>query len=240
MAEEGGPRQGRISEDPEELRLMAREPGENALRFAAYKAVKDRILYLDLKPGEKIVEQEIASELGVSRTPVREALLMLQSEKLVECNDRTGFIVRKFPMGEIAEYFAVRSVIETFVMSLVLERITEDDLEALRENIREAERYVDEGDLRNIIRTSSEFHEILYKATKSEVLLETISTLVDKFQWFRSIALSEPRGAKQSLSQHKKILAAIEKKDAKRLKVLMRAHFLGAQKRLAGAPRLLF
>lgn len=219
---------------------MTREPKENALRFSAYKAIKDRILYLDLKPGEKIVEQAIASELGVSRTPVREALLMLQNEKLVECNDRTGFIVRRFPAAEIAEYFAVRAVIEEFVMSLVFERITEDELAALRENIREAERYVDEGDVRNIIRTSSEFHEILYKAAKSEVLLETISTLVDKFQWLRSIALSEPRGAKQSVSQHKRILAAIEKRDWKRLKVLLRAHFSGAQKRLAGAERLLF
>jgi len=219
---------------------MARESGETALRFAAYKAIKDRILYLDLKPGEKIVENEIAAELGVSRTPVREALLMLQNEKLVECNDRTGFIVRRFPAADIAEYFAVRAVIEEFVMSLVLRRITESELEALRENIRQAERYVDAGDIRNIIRTSSEFHEILYKSAKSEVLLETISSLVDKFQWLRSIALSASRGAKQSVSQHKKILGAIEKRDSKRLKVLLRAHFLGAQKRLAGTQRLLF
>ncbi|MFH1114702.1 MAG: GntR family transcriptional regulator [Pseudomonadota bacterium] len=219
---------------------MARESGENALRFAAYKAIKDRILYLDLRPGEKIAENQIALELGVSRTPVREALLMLQNEKLVECNDRTGFIVRRVSASEIAEYFAVRSVIEEFVMSLVLERITEKELEALRENVREAERYVDAGDIRNIIKTSSEFHEILYKAAKSEVLLETISSLVDKFQWLRSLALSASRGAKQSVAQHKKILAAIEKRDSKRLKTLLRAHFRGAQNRLEGAQLLLF
>jgi DNA-binding GntR family transcriptional regulator len=125
-------------------------------------------------------------------------------------------------------------------MFLVLQKITEDELEALRENIRAAERYVEAGDIRNIIRSSSEFHEILYKAAKSEVLEETISTLVDKFQWLRSIALSASRGARQSLTQHKKILEAIEKRDSKRLKVLLRAHFLGAQKRLASAQRILF
>jgi len=219
---------------------MVRQSGKNALRFAAYKAIKDRILYLNLMPGDKIVENEIAASLGVSRTPVREALLMLQNEKLVECNDSTGFIGRRFSPSEIAEYFSVRAVIEKFVMSLVFQRITENELEALRENIRAAERYVEAGDIRNIIRSSSEFHEILYKAAKSEVLLETISTLVDKFQWLRSIALSASRGARQSVSQHKQILAAIEKKDSKRLKVLLRAHFLGAQKRLASTQRIPF
>ncbi len=217
---------------------MARRARENPLRFTAYKAIKDKILYLDLKPGEKIMENEIAESLGASRTPVREALLMLENEKLVECNGSTGYVVRKFAAGEVDEYFAVRSVIEEFVMSLVIERITEEELATLRENIREARKCIDAEDIRSIIRCESAFHEILYKAAKSEVLLETIRTLVDKFMWLRSIALSAPRGARQSLAQHTKILAAIEEKDLRKLKILLRAHFIGAQNRLSGAQRL--
>jgi DNA-binding GntR family transcriptional regulator len=219
---------------------MARQNQENILRFTAYKAVKDRIINLDLKPGEKILEGEIADTLKVSRTPVREALLMLENEKLVECTGGVGFTVRKFSAMEIEEYFAVRTVIEGFVMSLVLERITEQELDALRQNVAEGRRYFEAGDIGNIIRCESEFHEILYRAAKSEVLFDTISRLTDKFKWLRAIALSASGGAKQSLTHHGKILTAIEKRDSRKLKALMRSHFEGAQKRLSGTERLLF
>jgi DNA-binding GntR family transcriptional regulator len=213
---------------------------ENTLRFVSYKAIKDRIIYLDLRPGEKIVESEIAQSLNVSRTPVREALLMLENEKLVECDGSMGFLVRRFSARDIDEYFAVREVIEGFVMSLVLQRITQPELKSLRENIKEAEKHVEAGHIRDIIRYESEFHELLYRAAKSEVLFETISSLTDKFQWLRGIALSVQGGSRQSLSQHKKILAAIERKDSKGLRTLVRQHLKEAQKKLLVAKRLLF
>jgi DNA-binding GntR family transcriptional regulator len=213
---------------------MAHQSKENALRFRAYKAIKDRIIYLDLKPGQKILENEIVESLGVSRTPVREALLMLENEKLVECTGSTGFTVRRFNAGEIGEYFAIRKVIEEFVMSLVLQRITAPELEALRENLKQAEKSAEAGDIRNIIRYESEFHEILYKATKSAVLFETISGLIDKFQWLRAIALNAHKGSKQSVSQHRRILEAIEKGNPRQLKSLVRYHLVEAQKKLSG------
>jgi DNA-binding GntR family transcriptional regulator len=133
---------------------------ENAFRFTAYKAVKDRIINLDLKPGEKILEAEIAASLNVSRTPVREALLMLENEKLVECKGSTGFIVRKFSAKEVEEYFTVRKVIEEFVMTLVLERITEDELEAVRENVQQAEELLAAKNIRGVVRVAVQGSEI--------------------------------------------------------------------------------
>jgi DNA-binding GntR family transcriptional regulator len=213
---------------------------ENAFRFTAYKAVKDRIINLDLKPGEKILEAEIAASLNVSRTPVREALLMLENEKMVECKGSTGFIVRKFSAKEVEEYFAVRRVIEEFVMTLVLERITEDELEAVKENVRQAEEWLAAKDIHNVVRCETEFHELLYKAAKSEVLFETISALTDKFQWLRAIAINARGGSTQSVDQHKKLLAAIERRDGRAIKKIMRTHLSDAQKKLAGVHGLLF
>ncbi len=218
---------------------MADQSKENALRFKAYRAIKDQIIYLDLKPGQKIQENEIVKSLGFSRTPVREALLMLENEKLVECTGSTGFTVRRFNASEMGEYFAIRRIIEEFVMTLVLQRITESELEALRENLRRSEEAVEKGDIRNIIRYESEFHEILYRATKSAVLFETISGLIDKFQWLRAIALNARRGSKQSVAQHRRLLEAIEKKDLKELKSLLRYHLAEAQKKLSGQALLL-
>ena len=212
----------------------------NALRFKAYKAIKEKIIYLDLRPGEKIFENELAKSLNVSRTPVREALLMLEHEKLVTCNDSLGFIVRRFSAKDIGEYFALRNAIEEFVMLLLVEKITEEEIAGIKANIAEGERLITEGnDIRAIVRCESEFHELLYRAAKSDILYDTISGLVDKFQWFRALALSVPEAAGNSLSQHKKIIKLIEKKDIEGFKKMMRMHLDEARGRLMGLPGLL-
>jgi DNA-binding GntR family transcriptional regulator len=212
----------------------------NALRFKAYKAIKEKIIYLDFKPGEKIFENELAKSLNVSRTPVREALLMLEHEKLVTCTDSLGFIVRRFSAKDIEEYFALRNAIEEFVILLVIEKISEEEIADLKANIAEGERLIREGsDIRAIIRSESEFHALLYRAAKSDILFDTISGLVDKFQWFRALALSVPEAAGSSLSQHNKIIELIEEKNIEGFKKMMRMHLDEARGRLIGLPGLL-
>ena len=167
----------------------------------------------------------------MSRTPVREALLMLESEKLVECDPRLGFLVRKLTPKEVEEYFAIRILFEEFAAPLIIERITLPEVESLKQNIAEAQGYVEANDLHNIIRCETEFHAILYKATKSDVFFQTISGLMDKFQWLRAIALSAPDGSSLSLEDHKKILVAIEEKDVNALKGLLNEHMEHARKK---------
>lgn len=212
----------------------------NALRFKAYKSIKDKIIYLEFKPGEKIFESMVAQSLNVSRTPVREALLLLEHEKLVTCDNNLGFIVKRFSTKDIEEYFGLRIIIEDFVISLVVERITREEIVGLKANVDEGERLIREGaDIRAIIRCESEFHELLYLAAKSDVLYDTVSGLVDKFLWFRAFALSVPEAAGSSLSQHKKIIDCIEEKNIKGLKKLMRIHLNEARRRIIGLPGLL-
>jgi DNA-binding GntR family transcriptional regulator len=212
----------------------------NALRFKAYKAIKEKIIYLDFKPGEKIFENVLAESLNVSRTPVREALLMLEHEKLVTCSDSLGFIVRRFNTKDIDEYYALRHAIEEFVIPLVVEKITEEEITDLKVNVSEGERLLSEGrDIQAIVRSESEFHELLYRAAKSEILYDTISGLVDKFQWFRALALSVPDAARSSLSHHEKIIEFIETKDIGGFKKMMRMHLDEARGRLIGLPGLL-
>ena len=212
----------------------------SALRFKAYNAIKEKIIYLDFKPGEKIFEKMLARSLNVSRTPVREALLMLEHEKLVTCSDSLGFIVRKFNAKDIDEYYALRHIIEEFVAPLVVEKITEGEIAALKANVAEGEELLREGgDIRAIIRSESEFHEMLYKAAKSEILYDTISGLVDKFQWFRALALSVPESACSSLSHHKKIIEFIENRDIEGIKRMMHMHLDEARGRLIGLPGFL-
>jgi len=212
---------------------------QGALRYEAYRLIKDRIIYLDIKPGDKISEAELAKSLNTSRTPVREALLMLEHEKLLVCDDSMGFMVRRLKIKDVEEYFTVREAIEDLVLSLTVKNITDEDIEELRRNIASGEAIIREGNIREIIRCETEFHEIMYRATKSDVLLETISPLIDKFQWFRGLALSVPGAAYNSLAQHKKMLELIEKKDLKGLKRLMKAHLKEAKGRIEFLPGIL-
>ena len=211
-----------------------------ALRFKAYKAIKEKIIYLDFKPGEKIFENLLAESLKVSRTPVREALLMLENEKLVTCSESLGFIVRRFNTKDIDEYYALRHAIEDFVIPLVVEKITSEEITALKDTVAEGERLLREGsNIQAIVRSESEFHEMLYRAAKSDILYDTISGLVDKFQWFRALALSVPEAASNSLLHHQKIIELIENKDIEGFKKMMHMHLDEARGRLIGLPGLL-
>ena len=214
--------------------------GQNvgALRLKVYQDLKDRILCLELKPGEKVSENEWARVLGVSRTPVREALVMLQNENLVEWRDGRGFTVRRFTAKDVEEYFAVRQVIENFALELIVNRITHDDMRTINESLQHATRVIQEGDLHAIVRCETEFHSLLYRAARSDVLFDTVSRLVDKFQWLRAIALSLPGAATSSVEQHRAIVDLIERKDLAGVRELMSSHLQEAKEGVTHLLRL--
>ena len=190
----------------------------------AYDAIRDKIIYLELKPGEKISENDIANELNVSRTPVREALLMLEHEKIVVCTDGFGFTVRRFNLQDIEEYYALRKAIEDFAMTLMIQRITDQEIELLKRNIVETRKVIKTGSIKTIIRCESEFHELLYRATKSEILLDTISGLINKFHWFRSLSFSMDGAAERAVDHHELMISLIEQKDIEGLKATIHQH----------------
>jgi DNA-binding GntR family transcriptional regulator len=203
---------------------MSTKKNNGSLRLKAYSAIKDKIIHLELKPGEKISENDIAEELNVSRTPVREALRMLEQEKIVISNEGFGFAVRRFTMQDIEEYYTLRIAIEDFAMTLAVKKITEEEIELLKANIVECRSIIKTGNIKEIIRCESEFHELLYRATKSEILQDTISGLIDKFHWFRSLAFSVDGVAENALNHHEKMIELIEKKDAESLKATIHEH----------------
>ena len=206
---------------------------KETLRFKAYEKIKAEIICLHLKPGEKIFENKIAKGLKISRTPVREALLILENEKLVECDGSLGFIVKKLNTKEVEEYFSIRKLFESFAAPLIVERITTSEIEALKKNVTEAQSYLKRNDFYNIVQSETKFHEILWKSTKSEVFFQTISGLSDKFQWIRAIALSAQNGCRESIDDHKKILSLVERKDSGKLRKFMVLHIEHARKKYA-------
>lgn len=210
------------------------------LKQKAYKFIKERIVNFKVKPGEKISEIELSKILKISRTPIREALLMLEHEKLIECDNSMGFIVRRFTKKELNDYFIIRMVIEDLVLNLVQENITDEEIKSLHKNVEIGNSIVNGNNILELIKCETEFHQILYKATKSDVLLEIISPLIDKFQWLRALAFSIPGAAANGLSQHEKMLELIEKKDLNGLRRTMEEHLKEAESKVKYLSEFLF
>ncbi len=134
----------------------------------------------------------------------------------------------------------MRKAIEDFAIPLVVEKITKQEIAGLKANITTGEHLIRDGkNIRTIIRSESEFHELLYRAAKSDILYDTVLGLVDRFQWFRALALSVPEAAGSSLSHHKEMVNLIEKKDVEGFKKMMRMHLDEAQGRIIALPGIL-
>jgi len=210
------------------------------LRQQAYRIIKDKIVCLQIKPGERLFEADLAKDVNLGRTPVREAILMLENEKLVECNDKQGYIVRKLSREEAYDFFAFRMVIEDFAIPLVVKGFTDDIIAELERNIEKVKGYIEKNDFPNIIRYESEFHEILYRTTNSKVFLEITSGIVDKFQWLRAIALSAPGGARTSLEEHMGIFSAYKARDIEEIRRLTELHIRNAREKFASMEHIVF
>ena len=208
------------------------------LRYKAYSEIKDKILYFELKPGQKIIESDISKILKMSRTPVREALLMIESEKLVQCDGKSGFYVRKPSQQNISQYYQLRTVIENFAAPAIFENITPAEIRALEANIREAKKALKQKNMKSLIRFETQFHQILYKSSRSEVLIETLVPLSDKFHWLRSISLHG--GAEGSLEDHIRIYEAIKSNDIEEYKKQMKIHFEDAEEKYKQMQNLFF
>jgi DNA-binding GntR family transcriptional regulator len=205
---------------------------KKSFRHKAYEKIKEMILFLELRPGHKIVESEISNRIKIGRTPVREALMMLEKDKLVVSGINKGFIVRNLSSGEINDYFDIRILMEEYAIPLIVERITASEIRNLEKNLEKTEKAIVNSRLRYIIRCETQFHEILYRATKSEVFIDTISSLVDKFQWLRAISVGADQGARESLNDHKRIFDAIIDKDGKKLKKIFGEHIHHGKKKV--------
>jgi DNA-binding GntR family transcriptional regulator len=211
-----------------------------SLRYQAYNALKAMIIDLELKPGERLIESDLAMKLDIGRTPIREALLKLEQDKLVDCIGKSGYYIRRLNKKEVDEYYALRTALEDFAAPLVIERITPSAIEALHENIRRCEEVGEKGEIRTVAHLHSQFDRILYQATDSEAFMGIIFLLLDRLHWLRAVALSDLGGRQQSLDGHKRIVKSIEEKDLDGLRDAIRVHLKNSREYFGKMEALLF
>ena len=188
---------------------LARETG----RDYALRTIKENIISLELAPGSPISENELSAEMGLSRTPVREALIELAKVKIVEITPQKRSVVAHIDYDLVEESRFMRNVLECAVVELVCRMATEAELKKLEENVRLQKFYLDSGNPEPLMELDNHFHRMLFEiAQKVQVyaLTENISIHFDRV---RRMALSSVKDLK-IVGDHEKILQAIRDRNA--------------------------
>lgn len=194
------------------------------LRDIVFDAIKEAILTGRLKPGERLMEVQLAEEMGVSRTPVREAIRKLELEGLVVMVPRKGAYVSGLTLKDVAEVFEIRSSLEGLAAALAAERITEDEIKSLDKILSDITQASEKGDTETVIKKDMEFHQILFSASRNQRLAQIINNLKEQIDRFRIQSFSNPVRVKSVLSEHKGIIDAIKQGDAENAEKLAKAH----------------
>ncbi len=195
----------------EPIKLDSYQP----LREVVCESLRDAIRKGILKPGERLMEIQLAEDLGVSRTPVREAIRKLEQEGYVIMMPRRGTYVASMSIRDVNEIFEIRTALESLSNGLAAERITAEELERLQRLLIQISGYIKEGNMEKIVETDIEFHELLYQASRNTRLVGIIANLREQLTRFRTLSMSYPGRLEATLEEHRDMVEAIAQGDVK-------------------------
>jgi len=195
-----------------------------SLRNKVFKYIKAQIINGHYQPGESLVESKLADELGVSRTPIREAIRLLELEGLVETIPNKGAIVLGISDKDVEDIYAIRKLIEGLAARWAAERINAVDKKEMQKTLDLMEFYAQKGDLDELADLDNKFHQIIYEASGSKILNLTLSNLHQYVQLARLESLRVPNRLSQTLLEHRAILDSFLSGDANQAEQALSEH----------------
>lgn len=210
----------------EEINLQKEIADRYSLRGRVYNTIRDRILSGDYHENEELKENTIATELGVSRTPVREALRKLELEGLVNIIPNKGAYVTGITKKDIHDIYMIRSYLEGLCAKLACENITNAQIEALEEILYLTDFHARRSHFDQIVELDNKFHDLLYKASGSKILNHVLSDFHQYVERVRKITLSRPYRAEKSSKEHAAIVEALKKRDGQLAETLAHEHMM--------------
>ena len=216
------------------IRLDVYKPLREIVSDALRQAIRDGLL----PPGERLMEIPLAEELGVSRTPIREAIRILEQEGLVVMIPRRGTYVADMSLKDVTEVFELRSILEELAAELAAERITNEEIEALEQHLVEIGNYMNENNLDKVVQADILFHEILYKASRNDRLVEMINNLREQTLRFRTLSMSQTGRLAKTWDEHRQLVEAISDRDVERARQIARIHMEESEKTLLEGMQL--
>ena len=196
-----------------------------SIREKVYENLKSAILSGHYTPGEKLAEEHLAERLGVSRTPVREALHKLESEGLIKPRKKRGFNVSRDTKEDVEELFELRSILEGHTLRVISRIISEEILSELNESIQKAEEALRRNRIEEVFKWNTRFHDMLHELVVDKTRLHRLLVDIRKYVLrYRKDTLQYPDGGRRAVEGHKKILLALRLKDPELCERVMREH----------------
>lgn len=191
-----------------------------------FKILEEEILSGKYKPGDRLIEREIAERLGISRIPVREALLSLERRGLVvpAGANRKGREVIGISRQEIAENYSIKEFIESYALGEKSLQQDKEFLATLRRLIQEMEKEVKKGDLENYRKLNSRFHHEIARSLNNQKLYHIFVDADKRTRWFQNLTLYSLR-MERSILEHKLLLEACEKRDLRQIRDMVKSHY---------------
>jgi DNA-binding GntR family transcriptional regulator len=191
-----------------------------------YDHLKQAIIDQDIEPGARLVENRIAQMLGISRTPLREALHKLEREDWIEKVSSGGFKVMTLSREDIEETFGIRSVLEAYAARLAAENHRSSDLAPLEKAMKKFQESLEKKQTARLPEINTQFHDLLYAMSDSPRLIKMINQLRAPISRYRQIILKQAAYAAASCQDHADMLTAMRQRDADRVEDLVRTHIL--------------
>jgi DNA-binding GntR family transcriptional regulator len=204
--------------------LRPLEEFHGSLAQKVYLSLKHAILTLDYRPGEILRKPEICGQLGVSRSPVAEAMARLAAEGLVDVVPQAGSYVARFSLEDIREGAFLREALEVAAVELVAQSLTEAQATQLRRNLRVQEALVADGDIAGFYQLDREMHELILSFTGFRRLGTLADTAWVHVNRARQLILPQPGRVQATLAEHQAIVAALEAHDPVRARDATRSH----------------
>lgn len=194
-------------------------------REHVYKILKSKIMCLELLPGQSISEIDLANTLGVSRTPVREVIVRLVSENLIEVYPQRGTFISKINLEYVDEGFEARKLIEKDVLKRAMENIQEEELKVLSKNLYLQKGNIEfDGDVKERFALDNDFHEQIYKMAKRKITWEGIQNICTHYDRVRFLDAIENIKGNKTINQHDEIYEILKGKSSEKVDLIIDNH----------------
>lgn len=196
----------------------------------AYEVLKEKILKNEFSSPQNLKENVLTEELNLSRTPIRESLIMLMKEDLLMKDGRGGFRIKQFSLKDINDLYEFRELVEIATASLIVSKITDENIEMLFDVLKEIWAIVKKGKAPEAFAKGVQFHRQIVNITGNSILIEVMNNCYDKLTlvgW----SCQRLSMCKKSCEEHKEILAALKEKNVKKLQEKFHNHILNAKSR---------
>lgn len=211
--------------DKLELNMNAYLP----LRDVVFNTLREAILKGELKPGERLMELQLASKLGVSRTPIREAIRMLELEGLAVTVPRKGAEVAKMTEKDMEDVLQIRKALDELAVGLACDNITEEELERLQIVLKNFENSTREHNVKKVAQADVEFHDVIYRAANNPKLVNMLNNLREQMYRYRVEYLKNESIYPTLVNEHEKIFEGLRRKDRKEVIRVMSNHVVNQE-----------